>query len=133
MKKHVSLTSLLKAQKQFESYRRDLRTEKDITATIKAFEYCYELSWKLMKRIIETESTEQLQGTKDVFRAAGRLGLIADPKKWFFFLDERNVTAHTYDEELAEELVKVFPDFSVELADFIGRAEKKVARDISQP
>ena len=125
----VSLTPLLKAQKRFEEYRADLSTHKDMTAAIKAFEYCYEVSWKLMKRIIENEQHHKLQGTKDVFRVAAQFGLIRDPKAWFFFLDERNTTAHTYDEDIEEEFVKIFPAFSEELEDFVQRAQAKVCRD----
>ncbi len=36
----ISFTTLLKTQKQFEEYRGELNSDKDITATIKAFEYC---------------------------------------------------------------------------------------------
>jgi hypothetical protein len=40
----IDVQSLLNAYAKFEEFRKDLSTEKDRTATIQAFEFCFELS-----------------------------------------------------------------------------------------
>ncbi|HLD84423.1 MAG TPA: hypothetical protein VI844_01475 [Coxiellaceae bacterium] len=36
---------LLRAQKKFELFRKNLNSEQEKAGAIQAFEYCYELSW----------------------------------------------------------------------------------------
>lgn len=54
----IDLSHILKAQQLFESFRRDLTTDKDKTAVVQTFEFCYELSWKLMNRVLRSRSVE---------------------------------------------------------------------------
>lgn len=74
-------------------------------AAIKRFEYCFELAWKMMKRVLESKyqmlEVDRLT-TKDLFRQAQEVGLIADPEAWFGYLDARNRTAHEYSEQAAK-------------------------------
>lgn len=42
----IDLSHILKAQKVFERFRKNLVTDQDKTGTVQAFEFCYELSWK---------------------------------------------------------------------------------------
>lgn len=49
----VNIDPLLKAYNKFEEFRGDLKTEKDNAAAIQAFEYCFELVWKTMQRLLE--------------------------------------------------------------------------------
>ena len=69
-------------------------------ATIKRFEFTFELCWKLMNNIVRQNRIE-VYGPKNSFRAAARLGLIDDPQSWFKFLEARNYTVHTYDDKTA--------------------------------
>ena len=131
--KMISLQPLLKVQKKFEQFRAHLHTEQEQAGAIQAFEYCFELSWKMMQRIIASKAVDTPPGKKDIFRAAARLGLLENPEVWFSFLEQRNMTAHTYDEEVAEDLLAILPVFSIELALFIQKAEACLAQETLYP
>lgn len=79
-------------------------------ATIKRFEFCFELSWKLMQAILQENGIEAY-GPKGSIREAAKLGLIDNPKTWLEFLKARNLTSHTYEEDTAKKVytkAKVF-------------------------
>ncbi len=80
-------------------------------ATIKRFEFCFELSWKLMQAILQENGLEAY-GPKGSIREGAKLGIINNPKTWLEFLKARNLTSHTYEEETAEKVyikAKGFP------------------------
>lgn len=75
-------------------------------ASIKRFEFCFEVTWKLIKTLIEIEGLK-IASPKAAIRQAAAINLIDDPQKWFNFLDNRNLTVHMYQEKVAE---KVYPE-----------------------
>jgi len=72
-------------------------------ATIQRFEYTFELCWKTLRRYLSAETAFDAFNLKDLFRQAGRLGIIANVESWFAYLKVRNLTSHTYNEKTAEE------------------------------
>lgn len=72
---------------------------------IQAFEYTHELAWKTMKDFLEDKGNDALFGSKDVTRAAFKLGLIEDGNSWMDMIKSRNQTSHTYNEEVAAQIV----------------------------
>lgn len=119
----IDLSHIRKAQRVFEDYRRVLTTDKEKTATVQAFEFCYELAWKLMKRILEARGFE-VGAPKDIFRKAALDHLIDDPELWFDFQKKRNLTSHSYNIEYLNEIVAIFDTFSRELRAFLQKAEE---------
>lgn len=75
----------------------------NIDASIQRFEFTIELFWKLLKRILEAKGVE-VRYPKDVLQEAYAGGLIDDEKMWLKMLRDRNLTSHTYDESLADEI-----------------------------
>jgi nucleotidyltransferase substrate binding protein (TIGR01987 family) len=74
---------------------------------IQNFEVAYELSWKMMKRWIETNiSAASVDGVtrRELFRQAAENRLIDDVDLWMSFHAARNETSHTYDNDTAEEV-----------------------------
>lgn len=49
----TNIEPLLKAFAKFERFRLNTTTEQERAGVIQAFEYCFELSWKMMKRLLE--------------------------------------------------------------------------------
>ena len=98
-------------------------------AIIQRFEFTFELSWKMMKRAVETAKgrgeTDELFSKKDLFRWAHQAGLIDDPEKWFAFQDARNYTVHAYDEAKAKLVFDQACAFAAEASLLISRLREK--------
>lgn len=118
----LDLDPILKAQQVFEQFRKDLTTDKDKTATVQAFEFCYELSWKLMNRVLRLRSVE-VGYAKDTFRKAVHEQLIEDPEVWIRFQNARNLTSHSYNKESLEAIVSIFGVFSIGMDKLIKKLQ----------
>ena len=116
----TNILPFLKAFKKFEAFRMNDRTEQEKAGTIQAFEYCFELSWKIMKRVLQ-ERGLVANSPRETFRMAALEKLIDDPEEWFLFLHKRNLTVHTYQEAEIEEILAIFPRFSQAIKIFLHR------------
>ncbi len=117
-----NIEPLLRAVQRFESFRGHFSTEQEKAGIIQAFEYSFELAWKVMRRIL-AERGLTVNSPKETFRAAALEGLIDDPEPWFDFLRKRNLTVHTYNESEAENVLSVCSSFSEEIKKFIDSLE----------
>lgn len=70
---------------------------------VQAFEICYELSWRIMKKILRFRGVE-VGAARDAFREAARLKLLNDAEQWFAYLKKRNITVHAYRKEILDDL-----------------------------
>lgn len=80
-------------------------------AAIQRFEYTFELSWKMLRRYLATEAGIESFNLKELFRQAGRQGIIANVEAWFEYLKGRNLTSHTYNEQTADEVHRLASTF----------------------
>lgn len=71
---------------------------------IRAFEYTYELAWNTLRDFLEFSGQTDIYGSRDAIRKAYELGLIEDGESWMDMLKSRNITSHTYNEDVAEEI-----------------------------
>ncbi len=95
--------SFAELEKALSSLEKALGQDKnDITrdASIQRFEFCVELSWKTAKKVMGTNST----APKQVIREMAQNQFIDDMTFWLKAIDQRNLSAHTYKEALAEEV-----------------------------
>jgi nucleotidyltransferase substrate binding protein (TIGR01987 family) len=115
---HINIDSLLKVFKRFESFRKIAKSEIEQAGVIQAFEYTFELAWKTMKKILEENGMKEVY-PRDVFRAAAAGGLINDPEAWFDYLEKRNITSHTYDEDKAELVLSICENFAFSVKAFL--------------
>lgn len=116
---NVYITPLLKAFKKFEAFRVHTVTEQEKAGAIQAFEYCFELVWKIMKKLLE-ERGKIANSPKETFRMAALEGFIQDVEIWFNFLKMRNLTVHTYEENEADKVIEILPLFSQEIIAFLN-------------
>ncbi|MBN4082398.1 nucleotidyltransferase substrate binding protein [Mariprofundus ferrooxydans] len=75
---------------------------------IKAFEYNFELSWKVLKDLLEYQGITGLIGSRDAFREGFKQGFLGDEQRaslWMNMIKSRNQTSHTYDETVTRKLV----------------------------
>ena len=108
--------------------------EKDIDADelyldglIQRFEFCFELSWKLIKAYLDYEGIE-VNSPRSAIRKAFQTELIADAETWLDMLEKRNLSSHTYDAEAAKEIYRhvaqkyifLFNDFEATISEKIS-------------
>ncbi len=86
---------------------------------IQNLEFTYEVCWKMMKRWLETNAGENVEGVtrRELFRMAAENRLIDNVDAWMTFRELRNQTSHRYNSKLAE-------DAQALIADFIHAAER---------
>lgn len=114
----VNIAPLLKAFDQFERFKKNSATDQEKAGTIQAFEYCFELCWKIMKKLLEIRGNI-VNSPKESFRMAALEGFINDPEVWFNFLKKRNLTVHSYNSEYADEVLSICDSFSYEIKAFL--------------
>lgn len=76
--------------------------ETDLTrdAAIQRFEFCFELAWKVIQEQARREGLD-CQSPKGCLKLAYKNQWLSDEAGWLAMLEDRNRTAHTYDETLA--------------------------------
>ena len=116
----INITPLLQARNIIEQFSQHIDTDQEKAGLIQAFEFCFELSWKTMKRILDKQGID-VNSPKSTFREAAKNGMINDPQIWFAFIEQRNLTVHTYDSSKAALVVAAIPQFRQELDNFIKK------------
>ena len=99
---------------------------------IQRFEFTYELGHKILKRYLEYASAnpEQFDEIKfqDLIRTANEQGLLlGDWPDWRAFRDMRSSTSHTYNEEIALDVVARIPRFIEEAVYLRDRLRERLA------
>jgi len=72
---------------------------------VQRFEILIELSWKVLKDYLENQGYDDVKNAKKAIRQAFQDELITKAETWMSALQLRNLTSHTYDEEILKETV----------------------------
>ncbi len=108
---------------RFNNYSKALKRLEEAISTIKAnsespnldllkegliqrFEFTHELAWKVMKDYLEYQGYDEIRGSRDAFRKSLSIGIIDSPV-WLDSIQTRNITSHTYDEDITNETLQV--------------------------
>lgn len=121
----LNLDPLAKAVASLRDALAQPKTPYTRDATIQRFEYTFELSWKTLRRYLAAEAGVDSFNLKDLFRQAGRQGIIADVEAWFTYLKGRNLTSHTYNEKTAEETFRLAAAFLPDTEALLGELSKR--------
>ncbi|MDO8489704.1 MAG: nucleotidyltransferase substrate binding protein [Candidatus Omnitrophota bacterium] len=71
-----------------------------VDGTIQRFEFTFELSWKLMKAVLERNGIQA--GTpRDAIKESYQAGIIENGQSWIKMLESRNQTSHIYNKSKA--------------------------------
>ncbi len=94
--------------KLHEGVSKEALTEMERDGLIQRFEFCFEIMWKCGKDYLLAQEGLEAASPKKVIRALREVGLFSDEEaeQALKMVDDRNLTAHTYDEEMAAELAK---------------------------
>ena len=68
------------------------------------------LEWKAIQKFLRSEGIS-CRSPKGCFREAFRYGLIEENPLWLRMIEDRNLTVHTYDEEIAEKVCNHIFDY----------------------
>jgi nucleotidyltransferase substrate binding protein (TIGR01987 family) len=102
---------LTQLKRCLERLREVLEEEKNPVvrdSAIKRFELCFELLWKTLKDYLEREGII-CRSPRGCLKEAFALGLLKSESEWLEILKDRNLSVHTYLEELAEEIYEKLP------------------------
>ncbi len=103
-----------------------VRYQKDVTddgirdSVIQRFEFTYSIALKTLKkyfieRAFVVDDIEHMS-FNDMIRTANQLDLLkSDLETWSNYRNMRNLTSHTYDEEVALKVVSIIPAFYEEV------------------
>ena len=97
--------------------RRHPRIQNQMRAgAIQAFEFIYELSFKMIKRYLEQVSANPAEidqlDFRNLLRMAEQQGLLhSEPDDWIQYRADRGSTSHTYNEMRAERVFEGIPEF----------------------
>lgn len=98
----TALTRLKEAIDLYENHENPVLLD----GTIQRFEFCVELGWKLLKEYLEFEKMGEFASPRAAIKESFSIGLIDNAEQWLDMLDDRNLTSHTYDEQIAKEIYR---------------------------
>ncbi len=102
-------------------------------AVIQRFEFTYSLALTTLKKYFAelafiTEDVSQMS-FNDMIRTANQQNLlVSDLEKWSDYRKMRNMTSHTYDENIAKKVVEIIPDFYNEMLFLFNRLKEAVKK-----
>ena len=113
------MTQDIRWQQRFDNFNRALKqltaavelsaqrefTQLEKQGVIQGFEFVHELAWNVLKDLLEFEGIQGIVGSRGTAREAFKRDLLADGELWLDMIDKRNLTSHTYNAELAQEMV----------------------------
>ena len=73
---------------------------------IQGFKSTHELAWNTLKDFMIWQGVGNIIGSRDATRAAFRIGLVEDGMVWMEMIKSRNLSSHTYREEVANEIAE---------------------------
>ena len=107
-------------------YQRDVSDIQIRDGLIQRFKFTYEISHKMLRRFLELTSANPAEFDGMAFQDMIRMGnerglLLGDWPAWRKYREMRSRTSHTYDEEVAIEVVKGISAFQREAAHLLQR------------
>jgi len=72
---------------------------------IQVFEFTHELAWNVMRDYFAYQGNTAITGSRDAVREAFSKGLLDDGEGWMEMPQSRNLTSHTYNQAVADEIV----------------------------
>jgi len=84
-------------------------------SVIQRFEFCVDTLWKYLREYLQDQMKVKVEfvSLKNVFKACFSAKLISEDELEVLFkmVEDRNLTSHTYNKDLAEEIYKRIPKY----------------------
>lgn len=97
-------------------------------AAIQRFEYTFEALWKFLKDYLKEQEGIVCNSPKSCFRDAFSVGLLTEEETVSFLemADDRNMTSHTYKEEVSQLLYQKMRGYSGLMGKLLTQSEVKM-------
>lgn len=127
------LIVLARLQEGWARYKQDITDIQIRDGLVQRFEFTYEISHKMLKRYLEQTSASpdqfDVMPFADLIRTANEQGLLqGDWPAWRGYRDMRSKTSHTYDEDIALQVVAGIPAFLAEAQFLAKQLTERLAR-----
>lgn len=115
----------------FVRYQQDTTDTQIRDGLIQRFEFTYEISHKMLKRYLESASATPAEYDDmpfaDIVRSGNEQGLLlGNWPEWKTYREMRSKTSHTYDEEVAIEVVESIPAFLEEARYLLAKLQERM-------
>lgn len=117
--------SFKKSLKRFEEVLAEGKTATTRDAAIQRFEFTVELAWKSIQQFFRSQKII-CRSPKECLQEAFKFGLAKDNPLWLKMIDDRNLTSHTYNEELADQIYCRLPQYLEVLKNLKDSLETKI-------
>ena len=88
--------------------------DRERDGALQRFEYTVELSWRLIrKHLLALGRSDVGASPKPMIRAAASEGWIENVDAWLAFIEARNLTSHSYKQNIANQVFEAAKDFPV--------------------
>ena len=123
-----ALASLFEVIKIYNSDKTNLITRDSM---IQRFEYTYSISLKMIKRYLASGAFvfENIDGMtfNEMIRQANKMGILrSNLERWDIYRQKRNLTSHTYDEKIAQDVASIIEDFALEAKYLLEKLKEKL-------
>ncbi len=102
----------------------------DITrdAAIQRFEYTFETTWKTAQAYLREREFVQAASPRAVIRESFKVGLLTEDaaRRALAMAGDRNLTVHTYDENLAQQIYARLPEYASVCALWLQAIEERL-------
>lgn len=105
-----------------ESAGNDERYKIARDACIQRFEYCIELAWKVSIKALGSTT----RAAKPAVREMARADLISSAESWLDYIEARNNSSHSYDEDVARGVFTQIQKFNDDVASLIVKLQTLV-------
>ena len=123
-----ALASLFEVIKIYNSNKTNLITRDSM---IQRFEYTYSISLKMIKRYLASGAFvfANIDGMtfNEMIRQANKMGILrSNLERWDIYRQKRNLTSHTYDEKIAQDVASIIEDFALEAKYLLEKLKEKL-------
>ncbi len=127
------INAIARLSEGLQRYQQDITDIQIRDGLVQRFEFTYEISHKMLKRYLEQSSASpdqfDVMPFADLIRTANEQGLLQGAwPAWRGYRDMRSKTSHTYDEDIALQVVAGIPAFLAEAQFLAAQLTERLAR-----
>jgi nucleotidyltransferase substrate binding protein (TIGR01987 family) len=88
---------------------------------IQRFEFTFDICWKSLKVVLQENFSIEIQSPNQAFREAFKVGLLEYEEKWLDMTRDRNLSAHTYSENIANKIIESIPFYTKLFSELLNK------------